>query len=443
MKQENLEGVINSVVPGWRFAGNYSVDADNGRIVMVWDPILSVLIYYSSPQVVICGVYNPQTQQSFTAAFVYARNRREQRVELWDKIKELSRYSNFRHSPWIIFGDFNQVLSAAEVYSTTPYTLCQQGIQEFSDCIEESAICDLAFRGCHHTWYNKSVTSPKSRKIDRALVNEDWLNVFPDSYAYFDSPGSSDHTPCIIYLANQLSQRKCRFIYYDMFSMHPDFKQLIEDAWAAPVIYLSPMSALYQRLRAAKACCKSLNRSNFSNIQAQSKEAKQTLDQVQMRTLIDPSPSLFQEEAEARTSWMFYAAAEESFLHQKSRVRWLSVGDLNTGVFHKAVRANLSRNVIHYLLDSAGNKVFDSDTLKNMASQFYESLLGSANDSITPFSVEQIKAIHPFRCSQTLASQLAAIPTDLEIKDTVFALPKNKAPGPDGFSVEFLFSFGI
>lgn len=134
---------------------------------------------------------------------------------------------------------------------------------------------------------------------------------------------------------------------------------------------------------------------------------------------------------------MFYAAAEESFLHQKSRVKWLSVGDLNTGVFHKAVRANLSRNVIHYLLDVADIKIFDSVTLKNMTSQFYESLLGSENSEINPLSVDQIKDIHPFRCPQALATQLVAIPTDLEIRDIVFALPKNKAPGPDGVSVEF------
>lgn len=172
------------------------------------------------------------------------------------------------------------------------------------------------------------------------------------------------------------------------------------------------MSALYQKLRAAKSCCKALNRSSFSNIQLRSKEARQTLDQIQVRALTDPSQQLFEEEAEARKSWMFFAAAEESFLHQKSRVRWLTVGDSNTGVFHKAVRANLSKNVIHYLLDPMGNKIYDSVTLKAMTSHFYEALLGIANDSITPFSVEEIRDIHPFRCPDLLAAQLVSLPTE-------------------------------
>lgn len=383
--------------------------------------------------------FNPQTLQSFTAAFIYARNSREERIELWDKIKELTQSSTLKDSPWILLGDFNQVLSSSEVFSLSPYYLCQQGMHEFSDCLEESGLFDLAFRGCHFTWYNKSNNYSKARKIDRALVNEAWVDQYQDSYAFFDIHGSSDHSPCLIILANQLSPRRSRFIYFNMFSTHPDYKRLIKEAWNAPISSTSPMSSLYQRLRSAKVCCKS-NKNIFSNIQLRTSEARSVLDRLQMRVLTDPSAQLFQDEMEARNSWMFYAAAEESFLYQKSRVKWLAVGDLNTGVFHKAVKANLSKKVIHYLLDSLGRKVFDSITLKAMASEFYQSLLGSANDSITPFSVAQIKDIHPFQCSRTLAVQLSALPTKAEIKDTVFALPKNKAPGPDGFFVEFFVS---
>lgn len=223
MQQENLLGVMNSVVPGWRFEGNHSPEADNGRIVVLWDPILSVIIFFSSPQLVLCGVFNPQTRQSYTVAFIYARNLREERLELWEKIKELAQTRTLSNSPWILLGDFNQVLSADEVFSSTPTELCEQGIQDFSDCLEETGIFDLAYRGCLFTWYNKSVTNPKSRKLDRALVNEAWVETYPDSYAFFDSPGSSDHTPCLIHLANQLSPRKCRFVYFDMFSTHPEF----------------------------------------------------------------------------------------------------------------------------------------------------------------------------------------------------------------------------
>ena len=135
----------------------------------------------------LCGVFNPRSGQSFTAAFVYARNRREERISLWDTILELSASPLIKDSPWIILGDFNQVTSLSEIFTLSTPFFSLQGIEDFNSCISNSEVFDLANRGCHYTWSNKSVSNPKARKLDRALVNESWSNQFPDSYAYFDA----------------------------------------------------------------------------------------------------------------------------------------------------------------------------------------------------------------------------------------------------------------
>ncbi|KAL0804295.1 hypothetical protein Bca101_096785 [Brassica carinata] len=75
-----------------------------------------------------------------------------------------------------------------------------------------------------------------------------------------------------------------------------------------------------------------------------------------------------------------------------------------------------------------------------MVVQFYSDLLGVENGSVTPMTVDQIQQLHPFRCEASASVKLSAIPTDEEIRSTLFSLPKNKAPGPDGFSVEFFTS---
>lgn len=72
--------------------------------------------------------------------------------------------------------------------------------------------------------------------------------------------------------------------------------------------------------------------------------------------------------------------------------------------------------------------------------QFYSDLLGVENDSVSPLLVEQIQQLHSFRCGGHLSIKMAAIPTDEEIRSALFALPKNKALGPDGFTVEFFTS---
>lgn len=57
---------------------------------------------------------------------------------------------------------------------------------------------------------------------------------------------------------------------------------------------------------------------------------------------------------------------------------------------------------------------------------YYRDLLGTPNHALLPFSKAQIQAIHPFRCSDSLASMLSSIPLEEEITKALFSLPKNK-----------------
>lgn len=72
MKQVN---VLNRTLPGCSLEVNYSVESVNGRIIVIWDPSLSVVIYMKTDQSVLCRVFSPATNQEFTVAFIYTRNR--------------------------------------------------------------------------------------------------------------------------------------------------------------------------------------------------------------------------------------------------------------------------------------------------------------------------------------------------------------------------------
>ncbi|KAJ4903774.1 Uncharacterized protein Rs2_17725 [Raphanus sativus] len=42
---------MRSIFPGWRYDSNHSDAAENGRIVFMWDPSLSVVTYLKTPQI--------------------------------------------------------------------------------------------------------------------------------------------------------------------------------------------------------------------------------------------------------------------------------------------------------------------------------------------------------------------------------------------------------
>lgn len=95
----------------------------------------------------------------------------------------------------------------------------------------------------------------------------------------------------------------------------------------------SHIFSLYQRLRAVKHTCKTINQNSFSNIESKPKDAFEKLKVIQREVLSYPSPALFEQEHTARDSSLFLSAAEKIIFSQKSRIRWLAEGDANIGFF--------------------------------------------------------------------------------------------------------------
>nr|VDC98545.1 unnamed protein product [Brassica oleracea] len=41
---------------------------------MIWNPLLSVVVYLKTPQILVCGIFDPSSGESVTVGFVYAYN---------------------------------------------------------------------------------------------------------------------------------------------------------------------------------------------------------------------------------------------------------------------------------------------------------------------------------------------------------------------------------
>lgn len=126
--------------------------------------------------------------KEFWITFVYAPNDFAHRLLLWDQHVLLKPQA----AAWLLTGDFNNVLQQSErvggqlVYS--PETV------PFRNCLAECEVEDMRSCGNFFTWSNGTVRS----KIDRALVNGDWMAQFPGVEARFEHGRLSDHTPILI-----------------------------------------------------------------------------------------------------------------------------------------------------------------------------------------------------------------------------------------------------
>lgn len=189
--------VFEAVAPGWRVETNYS-DTEGGRIWVVWDPVVSVVVYSKSDQMVVCGVFEPKTNVSYTTIFVYGYNTKIQRRRLWEELVMVAGMRVAQEVPLLVLGDFNQIRSASEHFSIVSYPLPVSAMGEFQECLLDSGLDDLETRGVFFSWSNGRPEDPILRKLDKAFGNDEWRQRFPEVVAMFEAPGDSDHASCVV-----------------------------------------------------------------------------------------------------------------------------------------------------------------------------------------------------------------------------------------------------
>ncbi|XP_059064892.1 uncharacterized protein LOC131856943 [Cryptomeria japonica] len=125
---------------------------------------------------------------------------------------------------------------------------------------------------------------------------------------------------------------------------------------------------------------------------------------------------------------------EELFWRDKSRELWIKEGDANTKKFHASVKAKRSRNRIDSIVDKDGNRRSSLEAIEEVAVNFFRELLGDGSNDNPSHPLTDV--IHR---EVTDADNISlCCPFSLEkVKKVVFDLHPNKAPGPDGFTMDF------
>ncbi|XP_049357010.1 uncharacterized protein LOC125821646 [Solanum verrucosum] len=123
---------------------------------------------------------------------------------------------------------------------------------------------------------------------------------------------------------------------------------------------------------------------------------------------------------------------EESILSQKDNIRWLEEGDANTKYFHAII--NEKKKETEYSEDSKqeGQWINGDDDISTEVVNHFTQLFQEDGEP-------ELQYIDCFDQSinQHDNIMLCAMPQELEIREAVFALSPNCAPGPDGFRDSF------
>ncbi|XP_071719040.1 uncharacterized protein [Rutidosis leptorrhynchoides] len=257
--------------------------------------------------------------------------------------------------------------------STTSTSTIPIATREFRDCVEEINMEDVNFTGLHFTWNQR--------------------------------PHASDG------ILKKIDRVMANDSFIEEFT--DAYVSTVKDGWGKEVEGRM-MFRVVKKLRMLKKPIRKLMWQK-GNIHKLVQKVRKELDEAQTELDKYPDSSEHRERESAKLrEFNSLLLEEERFLKQKAKIEWLRVGDSNSAYFHKVVKGRQNRSHISAVFDS-NNCLMEGADVPHVFVQHYEEFLGKAGTS-----QEIIRPV-----------------TNEEIKNAIFNIGNDKAPGPDGYSSTF------
>ncbi|XP_042983266.1 uncharacterized protein LOC122312668 [Carya illinoinensis] len=174
----------------------------------------------------------------------------------WELLKMLKPESRI---PWVCAGDFNEILHQNEKVGGQgrPY----KQIEKFRQALEQCGIRDLTYSGQRYTWSNnRRGRGFTKERIDRAMANREWLELFPSALCHVMTAVKSDHSSLItsiIHNNGEGSRKQRVFRYEAAWDLREDSTIVLEQAWKRSEMGDDLAGSLRDKL---ETCQKSLTR---------------------------------------------------------------------------------------------------------------------------------------------------------------------------------------
>jgi hypothetical protein len=131
--------------------------------------------------------------QAWFMSLVYASPIPSLRYQLWDRLISVRTMVN---GPWMLIGDINEVLLPSE--SIGGFFLHVRA-GKFGEVLSACNLTDLEAKGFKFTWHRHiQGVRHLAKKLDRALVDLEWRDKFPEAFVENLGRLHSDHHPILL-----------------------------------------------------------------------------------------------------------------------------------------------------------------------------------------------------------------------------------------------------
>ncbi|GKD36617.1 RNA-directed DNA polymerase, eukaryota, reverse transcriptase zinc-binding domain protein [Tanacetum coccineum] len=222
LKTKNIAKVANSVFKDWSWMSNVVQSLTSCRIIVGWDAqAVKVMVIQAVKQSVLCLVKTSPDQIKFYLSIVYASNNENERMELWNCLEMKKRIAENHH--WVVMGDFNVTLKPEE--HSNRGSVCNTDMQEFIEFVNNLKVDDLCSSGFYFTW-TKSLKNPNNstlKKLDRILMNDNFINQYCRAHGVFLPCLVSDHSVGLLIFLDGLPKKVISFRFANYIADRNEF----------------------------------------------------------------------------------------------------------------------------------------------------------------------------------------------------------------------------
>lgn len=148
------------------------------------------------------------------------------RREMWS---HLIGVATVRDTPWFLSGDFNDIINNEEKKGGPQRP--EGSFTDFKSFISEGDLYDLRHPGDPFSWRGIRNDQVVRCRLDRALTNNSWAELFPTARREYLNFEGSDHKPLISHFEPEKRKRKGQFWFDRRLRENVKVKNLVDKAW--------------------------------------------------------------------------------------------------------------------------------------------------------------------------------------------------------------------
>uniref|UniRef100_A0A803PRM8 DUF4283 domain-containing protein n=1 Tax=Cannabis sativa TaxID=3483 RepID=A0A803PRM8_CANSA len=352
----------------------------------------------------------------------------------FDNVFEVPRierlFDNAPLLPWLIIRDFNDYLSLSDRSSSSnPPSYAMTHFQNF---VSKFSLLPLNLIGSKYTWKHGSVCE----RLDWGVVNHKWQHTFPSTTLFHLGLYGSDHRAIKITLndASMMYPRHKRFLFENFWLTEPSFYETVKDSWKHCPSSHTPLT-LNTFLLKQKMCVDDIKSWNdgFNSLSRRINALESSINAIHSNLPLSRDKIHQASALQSKLDSLLYK--NEILWKQRSKIHWLQAGDKNTKYFHSKATARRKTNFIRKLKCNDGRVVTSVDDISREVSSYFSDLFKSqeSNSEATQYLLSAIDKSLDSQQIQFLDSPFEAH----EVRQALFQLSGDKAPGLDGLNPAF------